>query len=266
MATEHTLYDNFVLENKITDLMNTKLDIRSLFTTDTSLAQAAGLRKTINKYTYTGEVEKLAKGAKNTKKGKVTFAPTEYIVERYQQTYEYNDMDVMKDPMIIDVASRGAAEVMVNEIKTQFFTELTKISNSYEYTGDLNYDAIVDALAAIGEETEEGMFLMLGLDGKKQIRKDPEFKASRQGEILYSGQFGTVCGLPVCFSKLMPADTSYITKKDAITFFVKKEGSIEQDRDIETKENWVVYERHGLIALTDDTKSIKLTKKASAGA
>ena len=170
----------------------------------------------------------------------------------------------MKDPMIIDVASRGAAEVMVNQIKTQFFDELTKISNSYEYTGDLNYDAVVDALAAIGEETEEGMFLMLGLDGKKQIRKDPEFKASRQGEILYSGQFGTVCGLPVCFSKLMPADTSYITKKDAITFFVKKEGSIEQDRDIETKDNWVVYERHGLIALTDDTKSIKLTKQASA--
>lgn len=264
MATEHTLYDNFVLENKITDLMNTKLNIRSLFTTDSSLTQAAGLRKTINKYTYTGEVENLAKGAKNTKKGKVTFESTDYVVKRYQQTYEYNDMDVMKDPMIIDAASRGAADVMANEIKTEFFTELTKISNSYEYAGGLNYDAAVDALAAIGEEVEDGMFLMLGLDGKQQIRKDPEFKASRQGEILYSGQFGTVCGLPVCFSKLIPRDASYITNKDAITFFVKEEGSIEQDRDIETKDNCVVYERHGLIALTDDTKSIKLTKKTSA--
>ncbi|MCI9597361.1 MAG: hypothetical protein HFE75_08710 [Firmicutes bacterium] len=263
MATAHTLYDNFVLENKITDLMNTKLDIRSLFTVDNSLTQAAGLRKTVNKYTYTGEVEKLAKGAKNTKRGKVTFVPTHYDVERYQQTYDYNDMDVMQDPMIVDVASRGAAEVMVNEIKTQYFTELAKISNSFQYDSALNYDAVVDALAAIGEEVEDGMFLMLGLDGKQQIRKDPDFKASRQGEILYTGQFGTISGLPVCFSKLMPKDTSYITKKDAITFFVKKEGSVEQDRDIETKDNTVVYERHGLIALTDDTKSIKLTKKAS---
>lgn len=258
----HTLYENFVLENKITDLMNTNLDIRSLFTVDNSLTQAAGLRKTVNKYTYTGEVEKLAKGEKNTKKGSVGFVPTHYDVNRYQQTYEYNDMDVMQDPMIVDVASKGAAQIMVNEIKEEYFTELAKISNTHDYTDALNYDAVVDALAAIGEEVEDGMFLIMGLDCKAEIRKDPDFKTSKQGEILYTGQFGTIAGVPVCFSKLVPDSTCYITKKDAITFFVKKEGTVEQDRDIETKDNTVVYERHGVIALTDDTKSIILKKAA----
>ena len=43
-------------------------------------------------------------------------------------------------------------------------------------------------------------------------------------------------------------------------FLVKKEGSVEQDRDIETKQNTVVYERHGLIALVDETKSVKITE------
>lgn len=261
MATIGTGYDNFVLENKMTDLVNTKLDARSLMTIDYSLGEGAGLKKTVNKYTYTGAVEKLEKGAKNTTIGSVAFVPTTYEVERFQQTFKYNDMDIMQDPYLLDVATTGASTVIANEIKTEYFTELTKISNSATYT-TFNYAAIVDGLAEINKEVEDDMFIIMGNDLKAKIRKDSDFIASKQGEILYTGQFGSICGLPVLFSKLVPADTCYITKKDAIKFFVKKEGSVEQDRDVETKDNTVVYERHGLVALVDDTYSIKLTKAA----
>lgn len=254
-----TGYENFVLENKMTDLVNTKLDARSLMTIDYSLAESAGLKKIVNKYTYTGVVQKLAKGEKNTTTGGVSFSPTEYEVERYQQTYVYNDMDVMQDPYVIDVASTGAATLLSNEVKTEYFTELAKITNSFTYT-TFGYASIVDALAELDKEVEDEMFVIMGNDLKAKIRKDSDFIASKQGEILYSGQFGTICGLPVLFSKLVPADTAYITKKDAVKFFVKKEGSVEQDKDIETKDNTVVYERHGVMALVDATYSIKLTK------
>ena len=255
------LYDNFVLENKMTDLVNTNLSVNSLFTTDTSLESEAGLKKVVNKYTYSGAVEKLAKGAKNTTKGSVALVPTEYAVERYQQTFEYNDMDVMQDPYILDVMTSGAAELMANHIRTQYFGELAKITNTATYTA-LSYDTIVDALQQIGREVESDQFIIMGLDGKAAIRKDADFKASRQGEILYTGQFGDICGVPCLFSKLVPADTVYVTAKDQVKFFVKKAGTVEQDRDIETKNNTVVYERHGLIALVDETKSVKLTKGA----
>lgn len=255
------LYENFVLENKMTELVNSYLDVHSLFTTDNSLEQSAGLKKIVNKYTYSGAVEKLAKGAKNTTKGSVALVPTEYEVERYQQTFGYNDMDVMQDPYVLDVMTTGASELMANDIRTQYFAELAKISNKFEYT-TLNYDAIVDALAKINREVESDQFIIMGLDAKATIRKDPDYKASRQGEILYNGQFGTIAGVPCLFSKLVPADTLYITAKDQVKFFVKKAGNVEQDRDIETKDNTVVYERHGVMALVDETKSIKLTKKA----
>lgn len=256
-----TGYENFVLENKMTDLVNSNLDVRSLMTIDFSLAESAGLKKTINKYTYTGSVEKLAKGAKNTTKGSVTFTPNTYTVNRYQQTYVYNDMDIMQDPYLIDVASKGASELMANEIRSEYFTELAKISNESKYT-TFNYAAIVDALASINKEVETDMFIIMGADLRAAIRKDSDFIASKQGEILYTGQFGTICGLPVLFSKLVPEGTAYITKKDAVKFFVKKEGSVEQDRDIETKDNTVVYERHGVMALVDDTYSVKMTANA----
>lgn len=262
MATLGTGYENKVLENKMTDLVNTKLDVRGLMTIDTSLAESAGLKKVVNKYTYSGKVEKLAKGAKNTTKGSVTFTPTEYTINRYQQTYEYNDMDIMQDPYLLDVATEGAATLMTNQIKDEYFEELKKISNSFEYT-EFGYTAIVDALAELNKEVEDDMFIIMGNDLKAIVRKDKDFITSKQGEILYTGQFGTISGIPVLFSKLIPAETCYITKKSAIKFFVKKEGSIEQDRNIETKDNTVVYERHGLIALVDDTYSIKLTKQVS---
>lgn len=261
MATLGTGYENFVIENKMTDLVNTNLDVRSLMTIDYSLAESAGLKKVVNKYTYTGKVEKLAKGAKNTTMGSVAFTPKEYTVERYQQTFKYNDMDIMQDPYLLDTATNGASVLMANEIKTEYFAELAKISNKFEYTA-FNYASIVDALAELDKEVESDMFVLMGNDLRALIRKDTDFISSKQGEILYTGQFGTICGLPVLFSKLVPAETAYITKKDAIKFFVKKEGSVEQDRDVETKDNTVVYERHGVMALVDETYSIKLTKKA----
>ena len=171
-----TGYENFVLENKMTDLVNSNLDVRSLMTIDFSLAESAGLKKTINKYTYTGSVEKLAKGAKNTTKGSVTFTPNTYTVNRYQQTYVYNDMDVMQDPYLIDVASKGASDLMANEIRSEYFTELAKISNESKYT-TFNYAAIVDALASINKEVETDMFIIMGADLRAEIRKDSDFIA-----------------------------------------------------------------------------------------
>jgi hypothetical protein len=253
------LYENFVLENKMTDLVNTNANINALYTIDNSLALEAGLKKVVNKYTYTGTVEKLAKGAKNTVRGAVALVPTEYVVERYQQTFGYNDMDIMADPYVLDVLTTGAAQTMANEIREEYFAELEKITNTDTFE-TFGYDVVVDALAKIGREVESDQFIVMGLDTKAEVRKDADYKASRQGEILYTGQFGDICGVPCICSALVPEGTVYITAKDQIKFLVKKSGSVEQDRDIETKDNTVVYERHGLMALVDETKSIKLKK------
>lgn len=259
MATNHTIYDNEILENKMNDLMNTRLNTRALMTVDDSLRESAGLRKTVNRYTYNGVVEKLGKGEANTAKGTVTFLPTHYDVKRYQQTFEYNDLDVMQDPYLLDVAMSGAAAVMANEINDEYFAELAKISNRHPLTGDsFTYSDIVDALASIGREVEADLFLLMSAEARADIRRDTDFIAAKQGEIVYSGQFGTICGIPVLFSKKVPAGKMILTNKSAVRFFVKKESSLEQDRNIETKDNTVVYERHGLIALVDDTASVIL--------
>ena len=257
-----TIYENEIIENKMTEILNTRLDTRALMTVDSSLSESAGLRKVINRYTYNGAVEFLAKGAKNRTKGTVSFVPEYYDVKRYQQTFEYNDMDAMADPYIVEVAMQGAVTEISNEINKEYIDEILKISNTFVYddqTG-LSYNDIVDALATVDCEVDGELFMIMGAEARRDIRKNPDFVASKQGEIMYSGQFGTICGIPVIFSKLMPASRVVVTSKDAVRFFVKKEASVEQARDIETKNNTIVYERHGLIALVDDTHSVSIAK------
>jgi hypothetical protein len=259
------VYENSVIESKMTELIDSKLALKSVLTVDNTLKEGVGLTKIINKYTYTGAAEELTKGQSNSVVGAVTFTPSTYVVKRIQQTFTYNDMDIMADPYMLDAGMAGAAAVMVNQILDEYIEELGGISNRYAYSGDsITYDDIVDALAALDRETEDGMVILIGSGCRAAIRKDADFIASRQGEILYTGQIGTLCGLPVVYSRKIPGDIAIITSKDAVRFFVKREATVEQDRNVETKENIVVYERHGLIALVDDTGSVIIGKAAAA--
>ena len=56
----HTIYENFVLENKLEDLLTTAVDLNSYMTIDNSLTAQPGMTKKIHKYTATGDVEEQA--------------------------------------------------------------------------------------------------------------------------------------------------------------------------------------------------------------
>lgn len=261
----NTVYDNTILEAKLTELMDSKLQVRGLMTVDDSLTQSAGLTKTVNRYTYSGTVETLDGGEANSSVGEISFIPEEYTVKRYQQTFRYNDLEAMKDPSIIDMALAGLSDVMANQIRGEYFDELLKAEGRHPFAGEtLSYGDVVDALSELGREVEDGLFIIMSADCRAAIRRDPDFSAARQGEVVYTGQFGTLCGLPVLFSNKVPEGKCIITDKNAVKFFVKKEAALEQDRDIETKVNTVVYERHGLIALVDDTSTVILGPGAAA--
>lgn len=255
----NTVYENQVLETKLTELLNSRLEVRSLMSVDDSLSESAGLTKVIHRYTYKGTVEELGQGQTNQSEGAISFVPETYTVKRYQQTFRYNDMEAMRDPTMIDAALEGMADVMTQQVREEYFRQLHRIRRRRTLAGDaLSYGDIVEALGDLGREVESDLFLLMGMNARTAIRRDPDFMAAHQGDILYSGQFGTLCGIPTLFSRLVPKDTVIITNRDAVKFFVKREAGLEQSRDIETKQNTVVYERHGVIALVDDTSSVIL--------
>ena len=270
MPKNHVIYDNFVLENKVEDMLETMLAVRNLMTIDDSLVAEAGMKKVIHKYDYEGQVERLAMGAGNTVSGKVTFVEEEYDVQVAQQQFSYFDEQAMKDPMVVEVGLKGAATTMVNDMNNQFFAELAKATIELPIAGEaLCYDDIVDAIAlmqvqntigGVTAENEDGLVLLIGTDLKAEIRKDEDFKRANQGEILFSGQVGNICDIPVVHSRMVPEGTAYLLTREAVTLFVKKESEVEQDRQANIRRNDVYLRKVNLCALTDATRLVKIKK------
>lgn len=251
----HTIFDNKVIEAKASELLTTSVNARTLMTIDNSLAEAEGMTKVINVYSYTGSVEKLADGAKNTTRGALAFVGKEYKVQRAQHTFDYTDTQYMTDNNVLDMSLKYANDELTNEMTKDFYTECAKCSK--KVTGTIGYTAIVDAISEVGLENEAGIFVVIPNEWKAELRKDEDYKNARMGEVVYTGQIGTIAGIPVIATNALDTE-AYVMTKDAVKLFMKKDVEVEQDRDIETKTNTIVLSSYYICALVDDNKIVKI--------
>ena len=252
----NTIYDNKVIEAKAKDLLITGINTRSLMTVDTSLAETAGMTKTINVYTYTGEAEELANGEGNSTRGALSFVGTDYKVKRVQANFDYTDDDFMMDNTVVDNGVSGATAILKNKMNADFFAECAKASLSVP--GGLSYDTIVDAIAELNVEDESKIFVVIPNDQKAELRKDPDYKTARAGEVIYTGQVGNICGIPVVASKA--ADAPYVMTPEAVKLFLKKDMNAGTERDEDTTMNSVYIRAYYIAALVDNTKICKIAE------
>lgn len=266
----NTVYPNVVLESKATDLLTTSVNTRSLMSIDTSLQESAGMKKTINTYTYTGTAEEVAEGEGNTVIGSAAYVGKDYTVGVVQQAFGYTDEDVMKDPQIVDVNMKGATQVMVNKLTTDFYAALATEDEDEEILiktsefangSKIGYDAIVDAIAEMNVEDESQLFLLISPAMKADIRKDEDYKAAQMGEVIYNGMIGTIAGIPVIVTKAI-GDYAILATKEAVTCYMKKDVVVEQERDADKRTNKVYLRMVYVVALTDATKACKISEAA----
>lgn len=257
----NTVFDNKIIEAKAKDLLTTSVNTRNLMSIDTTLAAEAGMTKTINTYTYSGTAEELEAGQGNTaeNRGKITHISNDYKVKRVQQAFDYTDDDFKKDNTIVDNMLKGANQVMVNKMTADFLTEAAKATLSQSFATAIGYETIVDAISQLNVEDESGIFVIIPNAWKAALRKDPDYKAARMGEVVYNGQVGTVCGIPVIATKAL-TDAAYVMTKEAVKLFMKKDVEVEQDRDADKTINSVYLRAYYICALVDATKICKIAK------
>lgn len=250
----NTIYDNKIIEAKAKDLLTTAINTRALMTVDTSLVESAGMTKTINVYTYTGEAEELANGEGNSTRGALNFVGTDYKVKRVQANFDYTDDDFLMDNTVVDNGVAGATAILKNKMNADFFTECAKATLSVN--GALGYDTIVDAISELNVEDESKVFVVIPNAMKADLRKDEDYKTARQGEVVYSGQVGTICGIPVVASKA--TSVPYVMTPEAVKLIMKKDIEAETDRDKDTTTNSVYIRAYYITALVDATKICKI--------
>ena len=266
----NTVYPNKVIEAKAKDILTTQINARSMMTIDTSLTQNAGMVKTINTYTYTGTAEEVSAGSGNSTRGSIAYVGKDYTVKMVQQAFDYLDEDFMKDPVIVDYGIKGATSVMSNKMTTDFYSALATKNGASELVKGitfakgkaLSYDVIVDAISELNLEDESKIFIVIPNAWKASLRKDADYKSAQMGEVIYNGQVGTICGIPVIATKAL-TDKAYVMTNEAVTLFLKKDVEVEQDRDADKRKNSVYLRDCYVCALTDATKACKITEAAS---
>lgn len=250
----NTVFDNKIIEAKAKDLLETKINTRSLMAVDTSLALEPGMTKTINVYTYTGDAEELANGEGNKAEGSIAFVGHDYKVKRVQSNFVYTDDDFMADNSVVDNGVAGATNELKNKMNADFFAECAKATLSV--AGGVSYDTIVDGIAKLNVEDESNVLVVIPTEKKAELRKDEDYKTARMGEVVYTGQVGQICGIPVVASNA--ATGSYVMTNDAVKLFLKKDISAGTDRDENTTKNSVYVRAYYIAALVDNTKICKI--------
>lgn len=254
----HTTYENIVLSNKINDILTTQVNLNNYMTVDTSLAEGAGMKKVINTYTSTGSVEELAMGEGNSAEIEVSFVPAEYEVKTYQGKFAFYDEQEMADSMVVDTGLQHSADAMVNQFTAKAIEEMDKATLSLP-VDSWSFETVVDAIAKMNLESEEGLFLLISPAEQAAVRKALKDELKYSEGFVRTGYIGSVCGVPVIVSKAVPAGKGYLATKEAVTVFIKKDTETEYGRDGDKRHNTYWVRKFAVVALTDATKIVKIT-------
>lgn len=254
----HQTYENVVLSNKINDILKTQINLNNYMTIDTSMAESAGMKKVVNTYTSTGSVEELEMGSGNTSSLDVKFTPKEYEVKTYQGKFAFYDEQEMTDPMIVDVGLQHSADNMVNTFVEKAIEQYK--TATLEVSGTAwSFDIVVDAIAKMNVEKEDGLFMLISPEDLAAFRKALKTDLSYSEGFVRTGYVGSVCGVPVVVSKALEKGTAFLATKEAITVFIKKDTETEYERDADKRNNMYWVRKFAVVALTDATKVVKIT-------
>ena len=253
----HQVYENVIISNKMNDILTTKVNLNNYMTIDTSLAESAGMKKKVITRTSTSCVEALGMGQGNTKSLEVQKTEAEYEVKTYQGKFAFYDEEEMTDNLIVDKGLNDSADDMTNTFTALAIAEYDKATKSVS-AASWSFDAVVDAIAEMNLESEDGLFMLISPADKAAIRKALKDDLKYSEGYVRTGYIGSVCGVPVIVSKACAAGTAYLATKEAVTVFIKKDTETEYERDADTRNNSYWVRKVGVVALTDANKVCKI--------
>ena len=160
--------------------------------------------------------------------------------------------------MVVDTGLKHQMDDMVNTFTANAVAEMEKATLEVQAAA-WSFDAVVDGIAEMNLENEEGLVLLISPADKAAFRKALKDDLKYSEAYSRSGYIGTVCGVPVITSKAIPEGTGYLLTKEAITVFIKKDTETEYEREPNIRKNSYWVRKVAIVALTDATKIVKIT-------
>ena len=265
---DNQIYDNFFLANEVEDQFNSHLDLTRFATIDNSLVGTAGMVKKINKYSATAGTQKLKMGEGNSKSIEVRLSDSEYRIGMAQNRFEYYDEQAMTDPNLVPVGTRHMGTDMYNTVNDEVFAEFRKTPTTLEVER-FDFDAFVDAGALLNLENLEGVekFAFVCPLDVAEIRKNCKETYQYVKDYATHGYVGTLGDVNLYTKKDAVKGEIIMGTRGAVTIFNKKGTEIEQiTKNVRSEEaankrlNTIFSRKYYLVALTDESKAVKITK------
>lgn len=255
----NTVYENFFLSNTVEDQFNSHLDLQRFCAVDDTLVGTAGMKRIIHTYRATDGTEKLTVGQGNSKSIEVSYTPVEYVIALAQNRFKWFDEHAMTDPMLVPVGMKHGATDMWNTVQADIYGEFAKTGIEVQATTP-DFDAFVDASAALNRENieDEEIFAFISPADKAKVRKALKGTLEYVESYARQGYIGSIAGINL-YDKADATEGEIIVGiRGAVTIFNKKGVETEQERDANTRENSAYSRKYYVVALTDESKAVKI--------
>lgn len=272
MAT--TKLSNIINPEVMADMISAKLPkalkAKGFMKVDTTLTGKAGNTVTVPQYAYIGEAADLAEGVAGDVTT-LTATEKEYTIKKAVKNVELTDEAVLSgygDP--VGEVTRQLTMAIEDKIDSDGIAALEAITTSSPAGANYvtstettyNYNMVCDGLDALPNSEDEGeeLYLLIPKAGIKALRRDERFQDKNSGEMLGTGVVGSVAGCKVVVSAKL-SDTSkaaYIMRPEALTAFIKRDVTLETDRDVLKKQTLFSADEHFVVAIEDLNKIVKV--------
>lgn len=279
MAT--TTLSNTINPEVMADMVSAQLpkalQVSRLYKVDNTLVGKAGNTITVPRWAYIGAADELAEGVEGTTTQMHT-TDVDYTVKKAVKNVELTDEALLSgygDPQ--GEAVRQLRMAIADKVDNDGIALLNGIKKTdtgaqiVDGLTGLNYANVCAGLDKLGDEEQGGTkVLLVDQKGIAELRLDTRFvdKYSDAGtEMMASGVVGRIAGCDVVISnKLNPASgkahKAFICKVDEnggpLTAFIKRDVTVESDRDIIAKKTVISADEHYTVAIEDMTKIVVL--------
>lgn len=264
-----------VMADMISAKVNKKIVVAPFAKVDDTLVGVPGNTITVPKYGYIGDAEDVAEGvACGTVK--LTTSSTEAKVKKAMKAVELTDEAVLSgygDPVGATTNQLGLS--IAAKIDNDAITALMGATLVYDGSAKvISYEQIVSAIDLFDEEVNTDKVMFVNPKQVTQLRKDPNFISADKypNNVMMTGEIGIIANCRIVPSKKVSLDstsafyqcpiiklnedTETEDEISALTIYLKRDTTVETDRQSSARKTIISADKHYTVALSNESKVV----------
>lgn len=275
-----------VMADMISAKVEKKIVVAPFAKVDTSLVGVPGNTITVPKYGYIGDAEDIAEGvACGTVK--LSTGTTTATVKKAMKAVELTDEAVLSgygNP--VGETNNQLAKAIASKVDNDALEALNGATLIYDGSAAvISYNSVVDAIDLFDEEVNSDKVMFINPKQVTQLRKDTNFISADKytGKVIMTGEIGMIANCRIVPSKkvkqvevgettkvkcyacpIVKLNNDAETEEDAaaITVYLKKDTSVETERQTLARKTDISVDKHYTVALTNESKVVLAKIKA----